>query len=48
MVFRLWTAVPHCPLHHGIWSDPTETCAEYVVQVGAFRVRGGPANGQET
>ena len=30
MTLRLWTAVPHRPLHHGIWSDPTETRAEYV------------------
>jgi len=30
--FRLWTTVPHCSLHHGIWSDPTEARAEHVTQ----------------
>jgi hypothetical protein len=33
MALRLWTAVPHRPLHDGIWRDPTETRAEYVTQI---------------
>jgi len=33
MPVRFWTAVPHRSLHHGIWSDPNETRAEYVAQI---------------
>src|SRR5256886_8099380 len=39
MALRLWTAVPHRPLHHRICSDPTETRAEYVAQIVNREIR---------
>ena len=39
VAFRLWTAVPHRPLHHGICCDPTETRAEYVTQIVNREIR---------
>jgi hypothetical protein len=39
MAFRLWTAVPHRPLHYRIWSDPTEARAEYVAQIVNREIR---------
>src|SRR5713101_3741147 len=39
VAFRLWTAVPHRPLHHGVCSDPTETRAEHMTQIVNREIR---------